>query len=171
MLAEIDVSSNHEHENGSHAVKRRRIGATEISQNLQDSDPGSKVSRAEHLSKTPVHDQGHESSANYQTVYASSSDGSEFEDVDWEEVAFEGDDDSDQNDDPLDLTLKFTGKPSRAIHERKRKPITAAERVVRVNVHKMHLLCLIAHLRIRNVWCNDGQVQVSQDALELINQN
>jgi xeroderma pigmentosum group C-complementing protein len=168
MLAEVDVPSKIEHENGSHAVKRRRVGARGAASkptNIQDSDLGSITSETELISRrseTSAHNQSHVPPLSSQTTYASSSNESEFEDVDWEEVAFEEEGDSDQKEDTLDLTLKSTGKSDPPILERKRKPITAAERVIRINVHKMHLLCLIAHLRIRNSWCNDGQVQVSR---------
>lgn len=43
----------------------------------------------------------------------------------------------------------------------RRKPMTREEKERRVEVHKVHLLCLLAHVARRNQWCNDGVVQES----------
>lgn len=40
----------------------------------------------------------------------------------------------------------------------RRKAISREEKARRVEVHKVHLVCLLAHVEIRNRWCNDGQV-------------
>jgi len=50
------------------------------------------------------------------------------------------------------------GLPTRA--RRKRRPVTSAERAVRLTVHKMHVCCLLYHAFYRNHWCNDQVVQV-----------
>ncbi|KLJ11626.1 xeroderma pigmentosum group C-complementing protein [Blastomyces silverae] len=41
----------------------------------------------------------------------------------------------------------------------RRKPITAQEKRWRLDIHKMHVLCLLAHVQLRNLWCNDDKVQ------------
>ncbi|KAK3945638.1 Rad4-domain-containing protein, partial [Diplogelasinospora grovesii] len=41
----------------------------------------------------------------------------------------------------------------------RRKPATREEKDRRVLIHKMHLLCLLAHVELRNRWCNDPRVQ------------
>ncbi|KAL1895095.1 hypothetical protein Sste5346_005517 [Sporothrix stenoceras] len=41
----------------------------------------------------------------------------------------------------------------------RKKPLSRAERIQRVEIHKMHLLCLIAHAAQRNRWCNSAKVQ------------
>lgn len=61
------------------------------------------------------------------------------------------------------IELNLTAhKPSaghgKSAHDR-RKPMTRAERERRVQVHKVHLLCLLVHAARRNRWCNDGEVQ------------
>jgi xeroderma pigmentosum group C-complementing protein len=63
------------------------------------------------------------------------------------------------SDEPLHLDL--SQKPGREIESlaRRRKPATAAEKRTRLDVHKWHILCLLAHLQRRSHWCNDGQVQ------------
>ncbi|KAJ5923326.1 hypothetical protein N7454_008571 [Penicillium verhagenii] len=43
----------------------------------------------------------------------------------------------------------------------RRKPVTAAEKKLRLDIHKTHLLCLLAHVNLRNRWCNDNETQIS----------
>ena len=47
----------------------------------------------------------------------------------------------------------------------RRKAISRDEKERRIQVHKMHLLCLLSHVERRNRWCNDPKVQ---DALRLL---
>ncbi|KAK4126878.1 Rad4-domain-containing protein [Parathielavia appendiculata] len=41
----------------------------------------------------------------------------------------------------------------------RRKALSNEERERRVEAHKVHLVCLLAHLELRNRWCNDPEVQ------------
>ncbi|KAM5443796.1 hypothetical protein MferCBS31731_001042 [Microsporum ferrugineum] len=41
----------------------------------------------------------------------------------------------------------------------RRKPVTGAERKLRLEIHKVHILCLLGHVRLRNSWCNDEETQ------------
>ncbi|OAX85493.1 hypothetical protein ACJ72_00125 [Emergomyces africanus] len=41
----------------------------------------------------------------------------------------------------------------------RRKPVTAQEKRWRLDIHRMHILCLLGHVHLRNLWCNDGKVQ------------
>jgi len=57
----------------------------------------------------------------------------------------------------LDLSAHLTNMaPPRAD---RRKAMSKEEKAQRVEVHKLHLLCLLAHVEIRNRWCNDAEVQ------------
>ncbi|KAL2105856.1 hypothetical protein VUR80DRAFT_7635 [Thermomyces stellatus] len=47
----------------------------------------------------------------------------------------------------------------------KKKPLSREEKARRVEVHKMHLLCLLYHCAMRNKWCNDEKVQKCLKAL------
>ncbi|KAK0640868.1 hypothetical protein B0T16DRAFT_357092 [Cercophora newfieldiana] len=62
----------------------------------------------------------------------------------------------------LTLNLNVHRDVSQRIADR-RKAIGREEKDRRIEVHKMHLLCLLAHVERRNRWCNDAAVQ---DALE-----
>ncbi|EDN09972.1 nitrilase [Histoplasma capsulatum] len=41
----------------------------------------------------------------------------------------------------------------------RRKPVTGQEKRWRLDIHKMHILCLLVHVQLRNMWCNDNEVQ------------
>ncbi|KAI9807586.1 MAG: hypothetical protein M1825_005526 [Sarcosagium campestre] len=96
------------------------------------------------------------------------SEDSEDSDIGWEEIDLgreevESEEDSGNeggDTGSLDLVLGEE-EPSRSRARRKRKPLTIAERQLRLQVHKMHLLCLIAHVHMRSNWCNDEAVQAN----------
>ncbi|KAK6351238.1 hypothetical protein TWF718_004408 [Orbilia javanica] len=58
---------------------------------------------------------------------------------------------------PLILTLTSTS-PSKPKSTGKKAP-TPAERKIRLEIHKLHLLCLISHLHLRSTFCNDPKSQ------------
>jgi xeroderma pigmentosum group C-complementing protein len=101
-----------------------------------------------------------------QTVYRDSDeeeeeeedDGEVFEDVDFSTHASATDAVQDTLQD-LELDLSARTKPSAAKTIDRRKPINKVERDRRIEIHKTHLLCLLAHVALRNKWCNDPQVQ------------
>ncbi|KAL8947460.1 MAG: hypothetical protein Q9222_006264, partial [Ikaeria aurantiellina] len=106
-----------------------------------------------------------------QTAYKDES--SEESDFAWEEVdlahdqaeisedqeAGEAGPESESDDQDLDLVLD---NPSKSITKQvainRKRPLTAAERKVRLDVHKVHILCLLSHVHLRNHWCNDQTI-------------
>lgn len=67
-----------------------------------------------------------------------------------------------KDDGPKDLELNLTAQQAALTPRRnvdRRKPITKAERERRVEIHKLHLLCLLYHAAQRNCWCNDPKAQ------------
>lgn len=100
-----------------------------------------------------------------QTTYRESSDeeseeDAQFEDVDFGAV-FANNDQAPEQQETLELNLtaaKEALAPSRRAADR-RKPITKEEKELRVEIHKAHILCLLAHVEKRNHWCNDPVVQ------------
>ena len=90
---------------------------------------------------------------------------SEDSDFGWEEVDLVQTADPEQapssKNENLSLMLGGESKSSMPdTKSRKRKPATAAERKVRLDIHKLHVLCLLAHVHLRNHWCNDETVHV-----------
>lgn len=101
------------------------------------------------------------------------SEDSEPSDGDWEDVNFAkpilyqeeplGKEDS--GDGGLNLVLETGDHEAQRLTKLKRKPITQAEKQLRVDIHKMHLLCLLFHVHVRNHWCSDEKVHVIDDPI------
>ncbi|KKK21300.1 hypothetical protein AOCH_000552 [Aspergillus ochraceoroseus] len=100
-----------------------------------------------------------------QTVYNSPSESSEDSDMEWEEVDIQQPSShpilpgpvAAADDAPLQIILdRQEGQRQKSTRQ---KPVTGAEKRLRLDVHKMHLLCLLCHVQRRNLWCNDEEVQ------------
>jgi xeroderma pigmentosum group C-complementing protein len=143
-------------------VKRRRIGgrlttlgetksATVLSFEASDSVDDL------HIASSPMDTVA----APQQTIY-NDFDDSDDSDMDWEDVKIGSETKRDEIGENETLTFIIGGHEetkSKQVTQR-RKAMTGAERKVRLDVHKMHLLCLLVHVQLRNHWCNDPQVQV-----------
>ncbi|KAJ0110086.1 hypothetical protein J7T55_014889 [Diaporthe amygdali] len=100
-----------------------------------------------------------------QTTYRESSDeesedDAQFEDVDFGAV-FANTEQPPEQQETLELNLTAAREaltPSRRNADR-RKPVSKEEKERRVEIHKAHILCLLAHVEKRNHWCNDRVVQ------------
>jgi xeroderma pigmentosum group C-complementing protein len=57
----------------------------------------------------------------------------------------------------LDLSAHMAANGPRRAD--RRKAISREEKERRIEAHKVHLVCLLAHVEIRNRWCNDPEVQ------------
>lgn len=137
-------------------IKRRKAGEMKaIPVGLGASEQTHEDAEANKHSAQPV-----------QTVYDSST--SEESDVDWEDVELQQPPQSLLNrpfvsqgdDEMLQITLEQEPEKHKKAVQR-RKPLTGAERKVRLDVHKCHILCLLGHVQLRNMWCNDEELQVS----------
>lgn len=86
---------------------------------------------------------------------------SDESDQEWEGVDFDTLPQDDEPSGDLELTLKPRTTPSRQKPTPRRRVVSKAEKVLRLETHKMHVLCLLAHLDRRNEWCNDEDVKRS----------
>lgn len=139
-------------------IKRRRVGDTKA---IPVASPGPEQSGMTEAVGTAEAQQ-------IQTVYDSTTeDESDFEDVEWEDVDVQqplpetssASAARQSNDETLQITLDYEPE-KRKKTVRRRKPVTAAEKKLRLEVHKAHLLCLLGHAYSRNRWCNDDELQV-----------
>jgi xeroderma pigmentosum group C-complementing protein len=96
-----------------------------------------------------------------QTAYRDSDDESDESDHEWEGVDFDALPEDNEPSGDLELTLKPRTTPQRQKITPRRKAVSKAEKVLRLEAHKMHVLCLLAHLDRRNEWCNDEEVRRS----------
>jgi xeroderma pigmentosum group C-complementing protein len=60
-----------------------------------------------------------------------------------------------------DLELNLTAHQAPKPAAPRRKVISKGEREIRIEIHKVHVLCLLAHAARRNRWCNDAHAQES----------
>lgn len=96
-----------------------------------------------------------------QTAYRDSEDESEDSDLEWEGVYLLAPTQDNKPSGDLELTL-VTKSPSRGRSvASRRKMVTKAERELRLQSHKLHVLCLLSYVDRRNQWCNDSEVQAS----------
>ncbi|OKL60866.1 hypothetical protein UA08_03363 [Talaromyces atroroseus] len=157
LLAEADARASKEPQHGSSPVKRRKVGerlfATQITEpNTEVQATSDSNNVLESTQEQPIYD-------------LDADDGSEDDsDMEWEEVLIQQPERSIQErtavtgDESLDITLKKPSNQRRTI-VRRRKPVSGAEKKLRLDIHKNHVLCLLGHVYIRNLWCNDDEVQ------------
>lgn len=91
------------------------------------------------------------------------------EDIDWEQVDIEnretpdipgvGDTEEPSNagDETLTVTLN-PQTPPKSKQSAKLRPLSKQEQQERLIIHKIHLICLLFHVHLRNLWCNDKAV-------------
>jgi xeroderma pigmentosum group C-complementing protein len=76
--------------------------------------------------------------------------------MDWEEVGLRKDgveetaEEDVEDEKPMELVLDTGDVRSPRRGTARRKPSTAIEKKMRLEVHKTHLLCLLAHVHLRN---------------------
>jgi xeroderma pigmentosum group C-complementing protein len=91
------------------------------------------------------------------------SDEEDDDDIDFEDVAIEANEPSmtvvGKQSRELDLDLSAHMAALTPRRTDRRKAISREEKERRVEIHKMHLVCLLAHVELRNRWCNDRGVQ------------
>jgi xeroderma pigmentosum group C-complementing protein len=137
-------------------TKRRRVG--ERQSNRHDDGEPSDEPRSQSVSedfKKPL-----------QAVY--DIDASEESDMEWEDVEL-GSSTSDLAqppaamgaEEPLQITLEKHDPMAKQKAVPRRKPVTVLEKKCRLDIHKTHVLCLLSHVQLRNLWCNDEEVQVA----------
>ncbi|KAF3491356.1 nitrilase [Arthroderma uncinatum] len=74
----------------------------------------------------------------------------------------------DDDQEPLHITLGKEEHAEKTKSAIRRKPITGAEKKLRLEIHKVHVLCLLGHVQLRNVWCNDEEIQALQYSAEIL---
>ena len=90
-----------------------------------------------------------------------------FHDVDLGDAVPDAAADADEDDTPrgLELNLSVRQTPTTPRKADRRKALSKAERHHRLEIHQMHVLCLLAHAARRNHWCNDDVVQTTLRSL------
>lgn len=85
------------------------------------------------------------------------------EDIHFEEVTIQtgGSSSAVPSDKPKELSLDLSAHMTSMAARRadRRKAMSREEKERRVEIHKAHIVCLLAHVELRNRWCNDREVQ------------
>lgn len=160
MLAEATLNAPDDSQSSPRPSKRRKLTPVEQQETddlfEENAPPTARAVTDDHGNSAPL------TTRAQQTVYddfeESEESDAEFEDVDLE-LAAQSDSDGDVSSrEPLqiDLTKSALETPKRMIQ--RRKPLSKAERMVRLDVHKWHLMSLIGHGLHRNSWCNDETI-------------
>ncbi|MCJ1463886.1 hypothetical protein MMC07_002495 [Pseudocyphellaria aurata] len=172
VMLKDTVSSSTRVDEEERTIKKRRIAGRVVLQDTHDRE----AFQPNPLSKVP--DQIGVDSLDAelilsqpQTVYNDSEDSADS-DMDWEEVdlahTIVQEDSPERDSEPkseLNLVLGNDHGEAQRSTPVKRKPVSKAEKQVRLEIHKMHLLCLLYYVHLRNHWCNDKEVHVTLKSL------
>ena len=170
MLADAVTSSPTQTSDDGRPIKRRRVGGRIVTQHhdspaSHQSDESSKTGNDSDLDELFEDVRPHR-----QQILQTESEDSADSDLDWEEVVSregvkqEGTPERENTKlGELYLVLGQEGQESKLSRQQhpKRKPATAEEKRLRLEIHKMHLCSLIAHVYTRNHWCNDGKIHAA----------
>jgi len=162
MLREAAASERSAFRDGGRATKRVRVTEPEVSAAATEEDLFESMKEANaDMQSTPPSPARLPQTA-YDDFASSDESDMDFEDVELEPVPGPaGTIDEDERSKPLeiDLSKSLGSDPKPTV--RRRKPATSAERRHRLDVHKWHLLSLIAHVHFRNKWCDDEEVHAT----------
>ncbi len=164
MLVDATSSSPTRMNEEGRAIKKRRVKGCIITQSNEEiasyhSDQSGDVAHDSELNE-PFED----TKPNLQQVFQTESEDSGDSDVDWEEIDLQNDAGAPDHEhhEPENLNIVLGGEKSEQTSPQggmaKRRPITAEEKMLRLEIHKMHLCSSMAHVFLRNHWCNDGTV-------------
>ncbi|KAL8685211.1 MAG: hypothetical protein Q9218_007903, partial [Villophora microphyllina] len=175
MLAEVESSPTQTGDEG-RPVKKRRVRGRIVAQD-EDKHSAAHFSPAAQKPAAPKHGRGisgdsgdvnnlHPAPTLHREQTAYKDESSEESDFAWEEVGLEqepkqAEDDEADNGEEQELQLVLDSGKKEGLKQAaaaRKKPLTAVERNLRLEVHKVHILCLISHIHLRNHWCNDQQV-------------
>lgn len=83
------------------------------------------------------------------------------DDIQFEDVNINGAQANTRYEGPKTLDLDLTAYMASLAPKKgdRRKALGREEKDRRIETHKVHLLCLLAHVELRNRWCNDPEVQ------------
>ncbi|RAK76485.1 putative DNA repair protein Rad4 [Aspergillus fijiensis CBS 313.89] len=149
MLAEAEAREPQLHDDDRTPKRRKMAGRTQM------------LSAQIELPKAPPSvDNEETTSRQVQTVYDSPSSSSEESDMEWEDISLQpAVSEALSDDSSIQITLDRPQDREKRKGALRRQPITAAEKRLRLDIHKVHLLCLLRHVQIRNRWCNDDELQ------------
>ena len=168
MLADATSSTPSRVGEEGRALKRRRVGGQIITQGDKKASPVQSDVNDGTAENSDFDELFEDVKPTQQQTVKTDSEDSADSDVDWEEVQLKDDgseggtpEPNQSNEEGLNLVLNNHEKSSKFAVTPKRKPLTVEDKKLRLEIHKMHICCLLVHVYLRNHWCNDEKVYVS----------
>lgn len=168
MLAEAVSPSPTRTSKDETPAKRRRVGGRIVTQRVDDDASQRPEQDISTGNQRVIDDLFEEPKPTSQHIEQTESEDSADSDEDFEDVdlgsSFKQNDPSDHEmEEPGELNLVLGGENRKTpiSAQVRRKPITSTEKKLRLEIHKMHLCSLLAHVHLRNHWCNDESVHSS----------
>lgn len=186
MLAEAGPSVDNNTDDGDRPRKRPRLMKSGDAPNsaptpIQSNDaPHGFDAHVNQDTNTTTGFQSNNAAEVVQTVY-DDSEGTDDSDIEWEEVDLGGTSGTDSDvpttdtalpqkiDGDITITLDDPAISKSTLKKVRRRGVTNIEKQKRLLIHKMHILCLLYHVHLRNAWCNDKVVQVNVYKLSVWN--
>lgn len=169
MLAVAVSSSTTQRSEEGRPVKRRRVGGRIVTQGNEGTSSHQSDDSSRVADTSDFDDLFEDVGPHRQQVAQTDSEDSAASDMDWEEVEIRDREKQEDTPEPEDadsgqLNLVLGGGGSE--HDVpfhgivKRKPMTVEDKRLRLEIHKIYLCSLLAHVHLRNHWCNNIDVHV-----------
>ena len=164
MLVDATSSSPTRTNEEGRVIKRRRVKGRIVTQSKEDLASLHSEQSDDGAHESEFTDAFESDKPNLQKIFQTESEDSGDSNVDWEEIELQNAAAASDHEhhEPEDLNIVLGGEKSEHASTHggmaKRRPITAEEKMLRLGIHKMHLCSLMAHVFLRNHWCNDGDV-------------
>ena len=164
MLFDATSSSPTRTNEEGRAIKRRRVKGRIVTQSKEESASYHSGQSGGEAHNSELDGPFENSEPNLQQIFQTESEDSGDSNVDWEEIELQNDAGAPDHEhhEPEDISIVLGGEKSEQTSPHggmaRRRPITAEEKMLRLEIHKMHLCSLMAHVFLRNHWCNDGNI-------------
>ena len=166
MLADTETPPAVQMDDEGQTVKKRRIGGRVVTQQSEAQRHLDLIEGPQVDVQDDTRELSHEPYTKQQYVTRTDSEDSADSDANWEEVditenaAIQPPLNADYSEpEGIEITIGQRDQSESTAKAKKRKPISAFEKRLRLEIHKIHLCCLLTHSFIRNHWCNDDSVQ------------
>ena len=166
MLAEAGPSKQPRED--SRPLKRRRLATGPSSLTVRQAQPPAEDKKITESLSASLESLFSPSEDLFPQTVIDESDDSEESEVEWEEVELDADPtesleetrEEENKQESISITLGTVDNIIQRARRVTKRPLSAAEKKLRLEVHKIHTLCLVTHASKRNYLCNDSQAQV-----------
>ena len=174
LLTESTPTINAEEEK--RPLKRRRVGGRADQTDKKEKSFTQQKHPSPSLSKTDEDEPVRPTASGAilegsRQIILNHSDTSEDSDIEWEDVGQQASSTSIKNETSvynnnnntsadISVVINEQHDAKEQMSKQRRKLRTLLEKNRRIETHKVHVLCLLAHTRLVNSWCNDRLIQV-----------